>query len=93
MANSVDPDQTAPSVVVWSGSALFAYVILSPKLAYEILGQLRYAIKLIDTNSLSKVSSPQRQRAELYIILYVDAVNTSLLSWNEIRNILMTNTL
>ena len=29
MANSVDPDQTAPSGAVWSGSALFAYVILS----------------------------------------------------------------
>ena len=30
IANSVDPDQTAPLVgAVWSGSALFAYVILS----------------------------------------------------------------
>ena len=27
MANSVDPDQTAPSGAVWSESALFAYVI------------------------------------------------------------------
>ena len=27
-ANSVDPDQTAPSGAVWSGAALFAYVIL-----------------------------------------------------------------
>ena len=27
-ANSVDPDQTAPSGAVWSGSALFAYAIL-----------------------------------------------------------------
>ena len=26
MANSADPDQTAPSGAVWSGSALFAYV-------------------------------------------------------------------
>ena len=25
MANSVDPDQTAPSGAVWSGSALFTY--------------------------------------------------------------------
>ena len=29
MANSVEPDQTAPSGAVWSGSALFAYAILS----------------------------------------------------------------
>ena len=26
MADSVDPDQTSPEGVVWSGSALFAYV-------------------------------------------------------------------
>ena len=36
MANSVDPDQTAPSGAVWSGSALFAYAILSATLEYEI---------------------------------------------------------
>ena len=35
IANSVDPDQTAP--VVWSGSALFAQACLS-----ENLGSLRY---------------------------------------------------
>ena len=29
MANNVDPDQTAPSGAVCSGSALFAYVIMS----------------------------------------------------------------
>ena len=29
MENSIDPDQTAPLGAVWSGSALFAYVILS----------------------------------------------------------------
>ena len=42
MANSVDPDQTAPSGAVWSGSALFAYVILSETLVFEFLGQLPY---------------------------------------------------
>ena len=42
MANSVDPDQTAPSGAVWSGSALFAYAILSETLVYEILGYLGY---------------------------------------------------
>ena len=40
MANSVDPDQTAPSGAVWSGSALFAYAILSDTLVYKILGPL-----------------------------------------------------
>ena len=41
MANSVDPDQTAPEGAVWSGSALFAYTILSATLVYEILGHLQ----------------------------------------------------
>ena len=37
MANSVDPDQTAPLGAVWSGSALFAQAYLS-----ENLELLRY---------------------------------------------------
>ena len=37
MANSVDPDQTAPLGAVWSGSSLFAQAYLS-----ENLGSLRY---------------------------------------------------
>ena len=37
MANSVNPDQTAPS-----GSVLLAYTILSDTLMYEILGHLSY---------------------------------------------------
>ena len=40
MAKSVDPDQTAPTGAVWSGSALFAYAILSNTLMYEILVHL-----------------------------------------------------
>ena len=36
MANSVDPDQTAPLGAVWSGSTLFAQAYLS-----ETLGSLR----------------------------------------------------
>ena len=43
MANSVDPDQTAPSGAVWSGSTLFAYVILSDALVFEFLGHLQYS--------------------------------------------------
>ena len=39
MANSVDPDQTAPLGAVWSGSALFAQACPS-----ENLGSLRYAL-------------------------------------------------
>ena len=42
MANSVDPDQTAPKGVVLPGSALFAYVILSEALVYGILRHLLY---------------------------------------------------
>ena len=42
MANSVDPDQTAPSGAVWSGSTLSAYVILSDALVFEFLGHLPY---------------------------------------------------
>ena len=39
MANSVDPDQTAPLGAVWSGSALFAQAYLS-----ENLGSLWYTV-------------------------------------------------
>ena len=46
MANSEDPDQTAPSGAVWSGSALFAYGILSETLVFQILGHLPYYIWL-----------------------------------------------
>ena len=42
MANSVDPDQTAPLGAVWSGSALFAQAYLS-----ENLGSLRYSFELL----------------------------------------------
>ena len=41
IANSVDPDQTAPLGAVWSGSALFAQTYLS-----ENLGSLQYFISL-----------------------------------------------
>ena len=42
MANSVDPDQTAPLGAVWSGSALFAQAYLS-----ENLGSLWYSLELL----------------------------------------------
>ena len=40
MENSVGPDQIAPLGAVWSGSALFAYAILSDALVYEFFGHL-----------------------------------------------------
>ena len=46
MANSVDPDQTAPLGAVWSGSALFAQVCLSENLGshYTCISQaIKYA--------------------------------------------------
>ena len=46
MANSVDPDQTAPVGAVWSGSALFAQAYLS-----ENLGSLRYSKSTQTENS------------------------------------------
>ena len=42
MANSVDPDHTAPLGAVWSGSALFAQTYLS-----ENLGSLGYYTSLL----------------------------------------------
>ena len=39
MANSVDPDQTAPVGAIWSGSALFAQACLS-----ENLGSSQYTV-------------------------------------------------
>ena len=45
IANSVDPDQTAPSGALWSGSTLFALVILLMRLVYEILGHLPGQLK------------------------------------------------
>ena len=37
MANSVDPDQTAPLGAVWSGSALFAQTYLSENRIITVL--------------------------------------------------------
>ena len=45
MANSGDLDQTAPS-----GPALFAYVILSDTLVFEIFGHLPYTRHVKDTS-------------------------------------------
>ena len=57
MANSVDPDQTAPSGAVWSGSALFAYAILSETFVYGNLGHLLY-LKYSDRQTWAKNVDP-----------------------------------
>ena len=51
MANSVDPDQTAPLGAVWSGSALFAQAYVS-----ENLGSLRYFMNSTSRCDLAKCS-------------------------------------
>ena len=45
IANSVDPDPTAPLEAVWSGSALFAKTCLS-----ENLGSLQFAQTCLSEN-------------------------------------------
>ena len=52
MANSEDPDQTAPIGAVWSGSALFVYANLSETLAYETLGHSPYEEVILQLYSL-----------------------------------------
>ena len=44
MANCVDPDHTAPSGTVWSGSALFTCKILSAMLVYKTFTWSRVAL-------------------------------------------------
>ena len=62
MANSVDPDQTAPLGAVWSGSTLFAQTCLSEnlrKLRYQELGRhkwLNQANPLVYLNHLKSVT-------------------------------------
>ena len=52
IANSVDPDQTAPLGAVWSGSALFAQACRS-----ENLGSLRYDTIVQDSYILKALHS------------------------------------
>ena len=53
MANSVDPDQTAPLGAVWSGSALFAKAYLSGN-----LGSLPYVKVQLVNKMESLVGQP-----------------------------------
>ena len=56
MANSVDPDQTAPLGAVWSGSALFAQACLS-----ENLGSLASKILSFPASIKGKKSVMQQR--------------------------------
>ena len=49
IANSVDPDQTAPVGAVWSGSTLFAQTYLS-----ENLGSLQY-LWILENGKIKKI--------------------------------------
>ena len=61
MANSVDPDQTAPLGAVWSGSALFAQAFLS-----ENLGSLWYLLKLAASDTAISYGTSWRWRFFAY---------------------------
>ena len=63
MANNVDPDQTALGAVC-SGSALFAYVILSDTLVFEILGHLPYIYRSVPDKVLKK----KKKRKKILIL-------------------------
>ena len=78
--NSVDPDQTAPEGAVWSGSALFAYTILSDTLVYEILRHLPYCIypKYLDTSTPNYLF--------LYMYMYWNTVDFHFLKLQRTRN-------
>ena len=56
MSNSVDPDQTAPSGAVRSGSALFAHVIFSDTLMFKILGHLPHCFACKDPSLIMWLS-------------------------------------
>ena len=58
MANSVDPDQTAHSGAVSSGSTLFPYAILSDTLVFEFLRHLLFVcVEVLWPNQPSGVMS------------------------------------
>ena len=62
IANSVDPDQTAP--LVWSGSALFVQACIS-----ENLGKLRYLIPRTKVNDVGKVYKTDEVEATVNVLL------------------------
>ena len=56
MANSVDPDQTAPLGAVWSGSALFAQAYLSQfRIITELIVQQPLHLKTFENSNLEEI--------------------------------------
>ena len=62
MTNSVDPDQTAPSWVVWPGSTLFAQACLS-----EYLGSLGYASEMLGSLQ-THINGPSHEIMALFVL-------------------------
>ena len=71
MTNSVDPDQTAPLGAVWSGTALFAYGILSETLANEILRLLPYNTSLLQRDKKCIFIGPYKQSIQKKVFYWV----------------------
>ena len=62
MTNNVDPDQTAPSWVVWPGSTLFAQACLS-----EYLGSLGYASEMLGSLQ-TRINEPSHEIMALFVL-------------------------
>ena len=89
MANSVDPDQTAPLGAVWSGSALFAQAYLS-----ENLGSLRYTMlpsqHLVTTIKTSNGKMHPKSKRVFYIkeaLLLIDYQGTVIYWMSPVKQI------
>ena len=82
IANSVDPDQTAPLGAVWSGSALFAQAYLS-----ENLGSLRYT-QMEFGLLVQRLNSVQTNMVVLICLNHLNDVN--LLSYDRCPDVCQT---
>ena len=86
MANSVDPDQTAPLGAVWSGSALFAQAYLSENLGSLRYKTLRYIVAIL-YSFVSGTNNPSHEKRELYVmqheILQTHMCSQWALSWEK----------
>ena len=78
IANSVDPDQTAPLGAVWSGSALFAQTCLSEK-----LGKLRYITRKMVENTSKKLWKFLDIFTSLKRNCYMVAKSEFIIIWDE----------
>ena len=81
MANNIDPDQTGPSEAVWSGSAVFAYAIMSATVVYKILGHLPY-FRCWDTLTLYLTSQKYLSK---FILLPINVSKNCWMSCKQCR--------